>query len=63
MNHDNARKVPADAPTDFIKPRWQKLVLTDTGIDRRYIINVSTLLMLLGGTNVTNTRSLYRQVA
>ena len=36
MNNDNARKVPADAPTDFIKPRWQKLVLTDTGIDRRY---------------------------
>ena len=23
MNSDNARKVPADAPTDFIKPRWQ----------------------------------------
>jgi len=21
MNRDNARKVPADAPTDFIKPR------------------------------------------
>ncbi len=36
MNRDNARKVPADAPTDFIKPRWQKLVMTDTGIDRRY---------------------------
>ena len=29
MNSDNARKVPADAPTDFIKPRWQKLVMTD----------------------------------
>jgi len=29
MNTDNARKVPADAPTDFIKPRWQKLVITD----------------------------------
>lgn len=36
MNADNARKVPADAPTDFVKPRWQKLVITDTGIDRRY---------------------------
>ncbi len=36
MNSDNARKVPADAPTDFIKPRWQKLVITDAGIDRRY---------------------------
>uniref|UniRef100_UPI004053900C Tn3 family transposase n=1 Tax=Pseudomonas sp. TaxID=306 RepID=UPI004053900C len=36
MNTDNARKVPTDAPTDFIKPRWQKLVMTDAGIDRRY---------------------------
>lgn len=31
-----ARKLPADAPTGFIKPRWQKLVMTDAGIDRRY---------------------------
>lgn len=30
MNSDNARKVPTDAPTEFIKPRWQKLVMTDT---------------------------------
>jgi len=36
MNADHARKVPADAPTDFIKPRWHKLVMTDAGIDRRY---------------------------
>ncbi len=36
MNSDNARKVPADAPTAFIKPRWAKLVLVDEGIDRRY---------------------------
>jgi hypothetical protein len=36
MNSDSARKVPADAPTAFIKPRWAKLVLTDDGIDRRY---------------------------
>ena len=36
MNTDNVRKVPADAPTDFIKPRWQKLVMTDAEIDRRY---------------------------
>ena len=36
MNTDNARKVPADAQTGFIKPRWHKLVMTDTGIDRRY---------------------------
>lgn len=36
MNADNARKVPADAPTGFIKKRWEKLVMTDAGIDRRY---------------------------
>jgi TnpA family transposase len=36
MNADNARKVPADAPTGFIKKRWEKLVMTDGGIDRRY---------------------------
>ena len=36
MNSDSARKVPADAPTAFIKPRWAKLILTDEGIDRRY---------------------------
>jgi len=36
MNADNARKVPADAPTEFIKKRWAKLVFTNDGIDRRY---------------------------
>lgn len=36
MNADNARKVPADAPIGFVKPRWAQLVLTDEGIDRRY---------------------------
>ena len=36
MNVDNARKVPLNAPTGFIKPRWQRLVMTDAGIDRRY---------------------------
>ncbi|TVT54828.1 MAG: Tn3 family transposase [Azoarcus sp. PHD] len=36
MNADNARKVPSDAPTGFIKKRWEKLVMTDDGIDRRY---------------------------
>jgi TnpA family transposase len=36
MNIGNARKVPADAPTGFIKPRWAKLVFTDEGIERRY---------------------------
>ena len=36
MYAENARKLPADAPTEFIKPRWAKLVLTNVGIDRRY---------------------------
>jgi TnpA family transposase len=36
MNAENARKIPADAPTGFIKKRWEKLVMTDAGIDRRY---------------------------
>jgi len=36
MNADNARKLPTDVPTEFVKPRWAKLVLTDHGIDRRY---------------------------
>lgn len=36
INTKNARKVPADTPTGSIKPRWRKLVMTDTGIDRRY---------------------------
>jgi TnpA family transposase len=36
MNAGNARKVPADAPTSFISKRWEKLVMTTVGIDRRY---------------------------
>ena len=36
MTSDNARGVPANAPTGFVKPRWSRLVLTDAGIDRRY---------------------------
>jgi TnpA family transposase len=36
MNADNARKVPADAPTGFIRRRWEKLVMIEGGIDRRY---------------------------
>jgi TnpA family transposase len=36
MNRENTRKVPEEAPTEFIKKRWKKLVLTDDGIDRRY---------------------------
>uniref|UniRef100_B8HZ41 Transposase Tn3 family protein n=1 Tax=Cyanothece sp. (strain PCC 7425 / ATCC 29141) TaxID=395961 RepID=B8HZ41_CYAP4 len=36
MNAENTRKVPPDAPIEFIKKRWRKLVLTHDGIDRRY---------------------------
>ncbi|QHK18994.1 Tn3 family transposase [Pseudarthrobacter psychrotolerans] len=36
MNTDTARKVPADAPRSFVKPRWRRLVFTSEGIDRRY---------------------------
>jgi hypothetical protein len=36
MNAENARKVPADAPIDFIKKRWEKLVFTEDGVERRY---------------------------
>lgn len=36
MNADNLRKVPADALTDFIKPRWKPLVITPEGLDRRF---------------------------
>ena len=36
MNAENARKIPADAPIDFIKKRWEKLVFTEGGVDRRY---------------------------
>jgi len=36
MNTDNTRKIPADTPTEFIKKRWEKLVITGDGIDRRF---------------------------
>ena len=36
INTNNIRKLPADAPITFIKPRWAKLVLSDRGIDWRY---------------------------
>ncbi len=35
-NRATERSLPDDAPTAFIKPRWQKLVMTDRGLDRRY---------------------------
>ena len=36
MYEDKDRKVPADAPSAFIKKRWEKLVVTSDGFDRRY---------------------------
>ncbi len=36
MQQANARTVPQDAPTGFIKPRWEPHVLTHEGIDRRF---------------------------
>ena len=36
MNLGNTRKVPEDAPTGFVKKRWEKLVFQGDGIDRRY---------------------------
>ena len=36
LKADNSRKVPAGAPAAFVKKRWQRLVMTDAGIDRRY---------------------------
>lgn len=36
MNLNDARKVPADAPTSVVKKRWEQLVLAKSGIDRRY---------------------------
>ena len=36
MNERQARKVPDDAPTSFIRKRWKNLVCTPDGLDRRY---------------------------
>jgi TnpA family transposase len=36
MNADHIRKIRIDAPTEFVKPRWEKLVMTGDDIDRRY---------------------------
>ncbi|RXD08439.1 hypothetical protein EPS76_24935, partial [Escherichia coli] len=60
MNADNLRKVPADAPTAFIKPRWKPLVITPEGLDRKFyeiklyvpqgVQAYPTLRPLIGGT-------------
>jgi TnpA family transposase len=36
MYHANLRTVPKDAPTSFVKPRWEPHVLPEGGIDRRF---------------------------
>ncbi|CAE6875881.1 hypothetical protein R69746_08777 [Paraburkholderia aspalathi] len=36
MNRSDARKVPVDAPTAFVKPRWGRFVFKEGGIDRRF---------------------------
>ncbi|GAA4367485.1 Tn3-like element ISPa38 family transposase [Hymenobacter saemangeumensis] len=36
LNATGSRKLPTDAPTAFISKRWQKLVVTAEGLDRRY---------------------------
>ena len=36
MNERQVRKVPDDAPTSFIRKRWENLVRTPDGLDRRF---------------------------
>ena len=36
MNERQARKVPDDAPTAFVRKRWDSLVRTPDGLDRRF---------------------------
>jgi hypothetical protein len=36
MYRKQLRKVPPAAPTGFIPESWRKLVLTPSGIDRKY---------------------------
>lgn len=36
MNEMQTRKIPDNAPTDFISKRWEKLIFTEDGLDRRY---------------------------
>ncbi|RZF24084.1 Tn3 family transposase [Paraburkholderia sp. UYCP14C] len=36
LNRTEARKVPADAPTGFVKQRWARFVFKDGGIDRKF---------------------------
>ena len=36
MNAGSIRELPDDAPFNFIRESWARLIFTDTGIDRRY---------------------------
>jgi TnpA family transposase len=36
MNERQARKVPDEAPTSFVRKRWESLVHTPDGLDRRF---------------------------
>jgi TnpA family transposase len=36
MHERQARKVPDDAPTSFVRKRWERLVRTPEGLDRRF---------------------------
>ena len=36
LNTANARKLPNETPTRFVKKRWETLVFTDVGLDRRF---------------------------
>jgi TnpA family transposase len=36
LNARNARRVPDDAPTGFVRQRWERHVFTTDGIDRRF---------------------------
>lgn len=36
LNASRRKKLPKVVPTAFVPPRWEKLVFTDAGLDRRY---------------------------
>lgn len=36
MNQHQLRKVPNNAPTSFVRKRWERVVYTDDGLDRRF---------------------------
>lgn len=36
LNKDNKRDIPKDAPINFIRRRWENLVVKNDGIDRRF---------------------------